>query len=719
MKFIYDFRFSLVFSLVGFFLCFFPKESSAQGYIDLSIPVRGSAPIVSQLVGSDMYVLVSPTGGVSASTGAFQVHKYNASGTKIFSATFPVTNDAVNPIDMVVEGSRIFVLSHTLATDAFVTNTSTLAGGRDLLFTSFNSTTGAIVSSTYLGGTESDDARDLSVFVGEVYITGITSSADYPVTNGSTFLGGTDIFVTKLNTAGNVLNSTFLGGSSSEESPLITADATSLYISYTTRSNDVAVSIPSSLTSGSESVVAAKLSSTLSISYQRYVGAVREQTNRRRQSMEILGGEMYLAYLTDDRVHYVTDATTFSGAEDIILTKLGTSGTILFSTFLGGTAPELTVGIEIESSKIHLVSTTSSTDFPVTNGATIGASHNHIGLARYSLSGIREFSTMLYYGDGFMGETLDFDILGGFYYLSSATEDNFPVTDQSTLMGRVDWAIMKVNANGEICYSTYLAATESALDGRVIHITADGSKIHLVGQKGDEIDFPYTTLGSAGGGGLFDTARDLSFYTRYELSPVYSIPSDNISPPSQLACAYGLTQEMDGVAIIFPSSSMPVLYRAGVSYPQTEIEATYQWQVSDNPGGPWTDITPGILENYLATIGNIDQYFRRVSSSDECGTNLSISSVSAILMNGLTAPTVDAGGVFHTCPGSSVTIGGSPSASGGVAPYTYSWDNGLGSSSNPSASPSNNSIYTLYVTASNGCQQIDQAVVIPFRLINS
>ena len=67
------------------------------------------------------------------------------------------------------------------------------------------------------------------------------------------------------------------------------------------------------------------------------------------------------------------------------------------------------------------------------------------------------------------------------------------------------------------------------------------------------------------------------------------------------------------------------------------------------------------------------------------------------------------------CPGSSVLIGGSPAASGGLAPYTYSWSppNFLSSttSPNPSCTLGGYATYTLTVRDDTGAVATDQVVM--------
>lgn len=67
------------------------------------------------------------------------------------------------------------------------------------------------------------------------------------------------------------------------------------------------------------------------------------------------------------------------------------------------------------------------------------------------------------------------------------------------------------------------------------------------------------------------------------------------------------------------------------------------------------------------------------------------------------------------CPGGKDTIGGTPSATGGLAPYSYSWSptTGLNLSNgpNPTASPQITTSYTLTVTDDTGAVNTDVVVV--------
>src|SRR4051812_23382813 len=92
-----------------------------------------------------------------------------------------------------------------------------------------NSTASSLLFSTYLGGSQADSAYGVGLDgVGNVYVVGNTSSANFPVTAGvlqSALSGPSDIFATKLSPTGTGLYSTYLGGSGTEQGFSAVVDA--------------------------------------------------------------------------------------------------------------------------------------------------------------------------------------------------------------------------------------------------------------------------------------------------------------------------------------------------------------------------------------------------------------------------------------------------------------------------------------------------------------
>jgi len=99
--------------------------------------------------------------------------------------------------------------------------------------------------STFLGGTNSDWAAGIAADAsGYAYITGYTNSTDFPVTSGTLHGSSQDAFVTKLNPSATALiYSTYIGGTSGEQSSAIAINAGSAYITGNTFSNDFPVTV--------------------------------------------------------------------------------------------------------------------------------------------------------------------------------------------------------------------------------------------------------------------------------------------------------------------------------------------------------------------------------------------------------------------------------------------------------------------------------------------
>jgi hypothetical protein len=91
-----------------------------------------------------------------------------------------------------------------------------LRGGSDAFVAKLSSAGNALLYSTYLGGSDSDWGFGVAVDgQGQAYVTGQTSSPDFPLANNSPH-GGLDAFVTKMSATGaTLLYATYIGGSDS------------------------------------------------------------------------------------------------------------------------------------------------------------------------------------------------------------------------------------------------------------------------------------------------------------------------------------------------------------------------------------------------------------------------------------------------------------------------------------------------------------------------
>ena len=133
---------------------------------------------------------------------------------------------------------------------------------------------------TYLGGSSADKALSLSVdAAGNAYVAGLTQSIDFPAANAAqpAIGGSTDIFISKINAAGTALiYSTYLGGSNIDAALGIAKDnAGNAYVTGYTASPNFPVTpgaMQTSLNGSAYDAFVAKLGPTGSLQYSTYLG---------------------------------------------------------------------------------------------------------------------------------------------------------------------------------------------------------------------------------------------------------------------------------------------------------------------------------------------------------------------------------------------------------------------------------------------------------------
>lgn len=227
---------------------------------------------------------------------------------------------------------------------------------------------GALVYSTYLGGSNSFDYGEAAAFDsdGNGYVAGATKSADFPVLNArQPVIKGQDAFVVKLDPAGNQVLGTFHGGSSSEAAEAITVDASgSFYVTGWTSSSDFPRA-QSTVTkkSGEDVFVTQFAPDGSSFVYSRYVNG---GSHERALAITLDGeGGVYVGGLTDSgNFPLLLPLQGDYPGTDAFITRLGAGGVISFSTYLGGSGWERLLGLTLRDGRLVATGQTFSTDFP-------------------------------------------------------------------------------------------------------------------------------------------------------------------------------------------------------------------------------------------------------------------------------------------------------------------------------------------------------------------
>ncbi len=264
-------------------------------------------------------------------------------------------------------------------------NQQTLAGGPifgDVFVFKMNPTGTALVYSTYLGGSGDDLGWGVALdSAGNAYITGYTSSADFPITAGAfqtRLTNSRSAFVAKLNSTGSsLIYSTYLGGNTEERGYAIAVDsAGSAYVAGFTKSTNFPVTAGAFQVTnpGGASAFATKMNATgTGLVYSTYVGGSGDDW---ANAMAIdSSGAAYLAGYTQS-TNYPTTTGAFqrtygTGLGHGFVTKVNATGTgLVYSTFLGSSAEDFARAIALDASgNAYVGGRAGASNFPVTAGA--------------------------------------------------------------------------------------------------------------------------------------------------------------------------------------------------------------------------------------------------------------------------------------------------------------------------------------------------------------
>jgi uncharacterized protein (TIGR03437 family) len=203
---------------------------------------RDGNAYVTGFTASPNFPTVAPLQGTyGGGTDAF-VLKVNAAGSALVFSTFFGGSLSEFGRGVAVGGAgQVYVAGSTSSSNFPRLNPvrPALGGLTDGFVTKLNAAGSALEYSTWLGGTGNDQANAVAVdAAGNAYVVGTTASTNFPLKDAvQTQLGGTDAFVTKLDAAGALAYSTFLGGAGSDQANAVAVDAVgNAYLAGTTSS---------------------------------------------------------------------------------------------------------------------------------------------------------------------------------------------------------------------------------------------------------------------------------------------------------------------------------------------------------------------------------------------------------------------------------------------------------------------------------------------------
>ncbi|MCW5898185.1 MAG: hypothetical protein KIT10_02860 [Flavobacteriales bacterium] len=585
---------------------------------------------------------------------------------------------------------------------------------------------GTRVWQTYLGGGGDDNPYAMEQGPdGHLYITGNTTSTNYPMLGGTLFSGssinqqaqtGADIFLTKIDRDGTSIKSAVVGGNQADLSfdLRIGANGDVVVCGYTQSTNLATVNPGVGATNsnaGGRDVIVFKIEQDLNtLSWLRnYGGSANDQA---MIMLQAANGDIFIGGLSAS-TNFPTVSprqNTRGGTQAGILQRLNSTGTTLWSSYFSSatnqTASILCMEFNTTQTELYFGGITSG--LPASNIGPVGVYDNSaIGSNDFfvcRMSTNQDFIASTYVGgsgneENMMG--LNVDLNNDVYVFGYSGSTNFPISTapnvplQATNQGSRDKVFFKLESDlSALEFSTYYGGTADDYDPVGERgIKFSNCRIYtIVTARSNNIPLTQGALNttklsaSAGGGAIYEPGL-----------VIWANPPDlldNAIFGNQSVCAGELPADITGTA---PSYVLPTIVRNNVpsAYPPLGAAATYQWQTSADSIN-WVDI-PGANGQNLpgALLGPIDEktYVRRIIGGDACILAGAADQVVTVKLISVSAQ------VQHvSCNG--FNDGTITATSDGVGPFLYSWAHGPDTETVSDLAPG---FYTVTVTDINGC----------------
>lgn len=376
-----------------------------------------------------------------------------------------------------------------------------LSGGSDMVVTKLNAQGNALIYSTYIGGSGLEWVGDIDVdSAGNVVVAGKTASANFPTVNpkqGSS-AGQDDAVVLKLNAQGSALIfSTYLGGSNFDQANGVAIDpAGNVYVGGMTRSTNFPTQNALQPATGGgvgDAFVAKYTPDGQSFVYSTYLGG--DSAFSEDVAFGIAADSAGNAYATGDTTSQnfpVANAfmPTYRGGEsDIFITKINPTGSaFVYSTYLGGgqqtggTGADTGYGIAADSAgNAYITGDTDSMDFPTMNAIHPALNGFYdVFVAEMNPAGSALVYSTYFGGNGSGNERgmgIAVNASGEVGVVGIVDNDTFPVVNaiQNSYGGALDAFMLKITASGtQASFVTYLGGSGSDY-GQAVDIDDDGS----------------------------------------------------------------------------------------------------------------------------------------------------------------------------------------------------------------------------------------------------
>ncbi len=361
---------------------------------------------------------------------------------------------------------------------------------------------------TYIGGSGFEEARGVAYANGSVYITGVTTSPNFPTTPGAYDGGGSgqnedDAFVTRLRTDGSgPVFSTFLGGNGDDAGGAVAVTAAgTVVVGGRTYADDFPAPNGAYDNKGDAFVIVLS-GDGASIQGGTFLGGKKLDEVR---ALELGNGSIYVAGETDSN-DFAGLGGNFAGGTDAFVVRLsGDGNSMLGGTYIGGSGFEGAVGTRDDQrtgdialavgggGTVYVAGGTASGDFPATT--TIGPLGDTDAFVTRLAPDATSILGSTVFGGGGVDRARGIDVApdGTIHVAGETSSTNFPTqnADDDTYNGLGDAFVVQLASDGGgLVYGTYLGGSD--VDAAFDLVIGTDEVAYVAGETRSGGTFPVT-----------------------------------------------------------------------------------------------------------------------------------------------------------------------------------------------------------------------------------
>ncbi|MHA2248681.1 MAG: SBBP repeat-containing protein, partial [Candidatus Hodarchaeales archaeon] len=303
----------------------------------------------------------------SGTTDGF-ISKFMSNGSLVYS-TYLGEDGAENLVDLIEDKSGNILIVGATGSSNFTTTLNApqhiFGGVFDTFILKLSHNCSDILFSTFLGGSKGDIGYNIALdYENNIIITGITLSDDFPLKNAlqDEILGDErDIFVTKLNSTGQIIFSTYLGGSSIEDPFGLTVNASgNIIISGRTASHDYPTEkgLQNNYAGGVDAIISIISPDGQTLVYSTFLGGNSWDTLH--QVAVNSSNSLYACGIGNGFPTKIPLQKGVAGGSDLVIMQFSPGNHVEFCTYFGGTGGECPYSMNFYNRSLYIAGLTDS-----------------------------------------------------------------------------------------------------------------------------------------------------------------------------------------------------------------------------------------------------------------------------------------------------------------------------------------------------------------------